>query len=81
MTQLTLYGKAGCHLCEDARTVVLAVRRRYPFDLEEIDITRDPALFARYKERIPVIKIDGEEVLELVIEATELERCIASMQP
>ena len=81
MTQLTLYGKAGCHLCEEARAVVLDVRRRHPFDLEEIDITRDPALFARYKERIPVIKIDGEEVLELVIEATELERCIASMQP
>jgi glutaredoxin len=81
MTQLTLYGKPGCHLCEEARAVVLAVRERHPFELEEIDITRDPSLEALYRERIPVIAIDGEEALELVIEAVELERCLASMQP
>ena len=80
MIQLTLYGKPGCHLCEEAREVVLQARERRPFDLEEIDITRDPALEALYRERIPVVVIDGVEVLELVIEATELERCLASMQ-
>jgi glutaredoxin len=79
MTQLTLYGKPGCHLCEEAREVVRQVRERHPFDLEEVDITRDPSLEALYRERIPVIAIDGEEVLELVIEHTELEQCLASM--
>jgi glutaredoxin len=81
MTHVTLYGKPGCHLCEEAHAVVADVRQRHPFDLEEIDITRDPSLEALYRERIPVIKIDGEEVLELVIEATELEKALASMQP
>ena len=81
MTRLTLYGKPGCHLCEEAREVVESVRARQPFELEEVDITRDPALEAVYRERIPVIAIDGEDVLELVIESTELERCLASMQP
>jgi glutaredoxin len=81
MTQLTLYGKPGCHLCEEAREVVLAVRERRPFELEEVDITRDPQLEALYRERIPVIAIDGREVLELVIEGTELEQCLASMTP
>jgi glutaredoxin len=79
MTLLTLYGKPGCHLCEEAREVVAQVRERRPFDLEEVDITRDPAVEALYRERIPVIAIDGQEALELVIEATELERCLASM--
>ena len=81
MRQLTLYGKPGCHLCEEALAVVLEVRERRAFELSEVDITRDPVLEARYRERIPVIAIDGEEVLELVIEATELERCLASMAP
>lgn len=81
MTQLTLYGKPGCHLCEEAREVVQQVREGHPFELEEVDITLDPSLEALYRERIPVIAIDGEERLELVIEATELERCLASMQP
>ena len=77
MTQVTLYGKPGCQLCEEAREVVDRVRRRRPFELEEVDITRDPTLEARYRERIPVIAIDGEEALELVIEASELERRLA----
>ena len=81
MTQLTLYGKPGCHLCEEARAVVDDVRARHEFELEEVDITRDPALEAAYRERIPVIAIDGQEVLELVIETTELEGRLASMTP
>jgi glutaredoxin len=81
MTHVTLYGKPGCHLCEEARAVVDEVRRRRPFELEEVDITRDPALEARYRERIPVIAIDGREALELVIESPDFERCLASMAP
>jgi glutaredoxin len=81
MTQVTLYGKPGCHLCEEAREVVDRVRERRPFDLEEIDITRDPTLEALYRERIPVVAIDGEETLELVIEASELESCLARIAP
>ena len=49
MATLTLYGKPGCHLCEEARAVVDAVRDARPFELEEVDITRDPALEARYR--------------------------------
>ena len=80
MTQVTLYGKPGCHLCEEAHAVVVQVQQTRPFELEEIDITRDPVLEARYRERIPVVVIDGQEALELVIEARELRQCLASMQ-
>jgi glutaredoxin len=81
MTRLTLLGKPGCHLCEEARAVIAAVGERHPFELEEVDITRDPELERRYRERIPVIVIDGKEALELVIDPTELEGCLASMAP
>ena len=81
MNKLTLYGKPGCHLCEKARAVVDDVRTRHEFELQEVDITRDPALEALYRERIPVVAIDGDEVLELVIDASELEQRLASMAP
>jgi glutaredoxin len=81
MTVVTLYGKPGCHLCDEAREVVEAVRAERSFELEEVDITRDAELEARYRERIPVLAIDGEEALELVIERSELEGCLASMAP
>jgi glutaredoxin len=81
MTRVTLYGKPGCHLCEEAKQVVDAVRAERPFELEEVDITRDPELESRYRERIPVVAIDGQEALELVVERSELEERLASMAP
>ncbi|MFF7364895.1 glutaredoxin family protein [Streptomyces sp. NPDC008125] len=58
---VTLLGKPGCHLCEDARAVVDAVCAETGAALEEKDITRDEALYARYWEQIPVVLIDGEQ--------------------
>ncbi len=55
MRSLTLYGKPGCCLCDEAREAVAAVRLEQPFDLEEVDVSLDPALRRRYGERIPVL--------------------------
>ena len=72
---VTLYGRPGCHLCDDARDALERVRRRHPFDLDEVDITRDDALHARYLERIPVVALDGEELFEYFVdEATLVDR-------
>ena len=72
MTQVTLYGKPGCHLCDDARAVVVAVRSEREFALEEVDITLDPALHARYGERIPVVAVDGVDAFEFHVDARAL---------
>ena len=55
MRTVTLYGRPGCHLCDDARAALERVRATHPFRLEEIDIESDDALFKRYLERIPVV--------------------------
>ena len=76
MPVVTLYGKPGCHLCEEARAAVERVRAKRTFELEEVDISLDPRLAHRYGERIPVIAIDGEEALELRFGAAELTRAL-----
>ena len=81
MTLVTLYGKPGCCLCDEAKQVVDDVRARTPFELEEIDITRDPGLERTYRERIPVIAIDGDEAFELQLDASELEERLARVAP
>ena len=48
---------------------VLALRARRRFDLEEVDVPLDPALHARYGERIPVLALDGEELFEYFVDA------------
>jgi len=65
---VVLLMKPECHLCEIARGWLedfAAEPEQYaPFDLEEIDIRRDPAVFETYRYRIPVILIDGKIVAE-----------------
>jgi len=77
MTQVTLYGKAGCHLCSEAREVVNALREELHFDLEEVDVSLDPRLHNAYGERIPVVAIDGQDALELVISERDLRTVLA----
>jgi glutaredoxin len=74
MPVLTLYGKPGCHLCEEARAVVDEARAGRSVELVEVDVTLDPVLHRRYGERIPVLELDGEELFELVVARDELER-------
>ena len=76
MTILTLYGKPGCHLCHEARAEIERVRAERPFDLQEIDVSLDPGLQREYGERIPVVAIGGEDVLELRVRAEELRRLL-----
>jgi glutaredoxin len=74
MTTVTLFGRPGCCLCDDARTVLERVRARRPFALEERDIESDDALLRAYLERIPVVAIDGAEAFELFVDESELIR-------
>jgi len=75
--KVTLYGKPGCHLCEEARAVVERVRADQPFDLREVDVTLDPELHRAYGERIPVLELDGEELFEFFVDEADLRRRIA----
>ena len=72
MPLVTLYGKPGCHLCDDARAVVERVRAMHPFDLREVDVSLDPALHREYGERIPVLELDGEELFEFHVDEAVL---------
>jgi glutaredoxin len=76
MTVVTLYGRPGCHLCDDAREALERVKQRVPFELDEVDITTDDALHARYLERIPVIALNGEELFDYHVDEDALERHI-----
>ena len=69
---LTLVGKPGCHLCDNARAVVGEVLAALPADasgvpgaervqVEERDILAEPELYGKYWEEIPVVLIDGRQ--------------------
>lgn len=59
---ITLYSKPGCHLCEDAKEILIILSDIVHFDFEMIDITTDNLLNKKYQYDIPVVLINGEEI-------------------
>ena len=62
---VTLYTRPECHLCDEARERLLALRDGDRFELREVDIESDDGLMARYVARIPVVEVEGEVISEL----------------
>ena len=71
---VTLYGRPGCCLCDEARERLERLRARHPFALREVDITSDDELHLRFLERIPVVALDGEEIYDYEVDEEDLAR-------
>ena len=65
MPRPTLYVREGCHLCEEASVLLDDMLGTDGWDA--VDIGTDDDLLVRYAHRIPVLAIDGEDRLELII--------------
>jgi glutaredoxin len=72
VTRITLYGKAGCHLCDDARVALDRLLAGRDVELQVIDVSLDPKLYWAYGERVPVVAVDGEELFEFFVEEAAL---------
>ena len=57
--RITLLGKPGCHLCEEARTVIARVAADLGVGWQERDITASSEDMAEYWDKIPVTLVDG----------------------
>jgi len=73
--RLVLYGRSGCHLCDEARIVL--ERIGHPF--AEVDIESDDRLLRRYLERIPVVALDGQELYDFVVDEADLRARVGSI--
>lgn len=60
--RVVLFSRPGCHLCDDARAVVVRVTRELGEAFVERDITRDPDDLLEYGESIPVVEVDGRRI-------------------
>ena len=72
-SQVVVYSRPGCHLCEQALEAIVALRGEgYRFELREVDIESEELLLKRMLERIPVVEVDGQVVSELVLDEAAL---------
>jgi glutaredoxin len=78
MPRVTLYTRAGCCLCEQAKRVLAKARRRAPFEYEEIDIDFDPELRRMYNDEVPVVAINGAKAFKYQVEMSEFLKKLAA---
>ncbi|ORX92432.1 glutaredoxin 2 [Basidiobolus meristosporus CBS 931.73] len=71
---LTLFGSKGCGLCHEAKESILNVRRAIPFEFQEVDIHQPEhkKRWEKYTFDIPVVHLNGEEILMHAVDETKL---------
>ena len=74
MTQITLYSRVGCHLCDVMKEQIEKHRDRYEFTLDVVDIDQDPKLRAEYDWDVPVLFVDGEKIAKYKLDEAMLLR-------
>jgi len=74
--QVTIYTRAGCHLCDDAKELL----ERYGLQPTLVDIDADPQLRERFTTCVPVVIIDGKERFRGLVNEVLLRRVLASSQ-
>ncbi len=73
MTEVVVYSRPGCHLCEEAIEAIAGLREEgFRFVLREVDIESDELLLRRHLERIPVVEVEGTVVSELLLDEVGL---------
>ena len=76
-SRITLYGRPGCHLCDEARAVIERVCADAATSYDEVDITTSPELMNAYGEQVPVTFVDGHQHDFWRVDETRLRRALA----
>lgn len=73
MVLVELYSKDDCCLCDEAKAVLLKVKKEMPFELREIKIQEDDYLLKEYGTKIPVVFINGQLAFKYHVYELELK--------
>ena len=74
--ELTLYYRAGCHLCDDMLQALRGLQPRLGFGLQLVDVDRDPELLWRYDERVPVLSHGDREICHYRLDEAALREVL-----
>ena len=76
--KVTLFTKEDCGLCREAEEMVLELQKNIRFDVDFVDISADPVLYNRYRDRVPVVAVDGKEVAAAPLDGHRLKAILTS---
>ncbi len=76
--ELTLYTRADCHLCEEAKATLQPLLAEFGISLREVDVDTDPELRTRFGEEVPVLLLNGRKVAKYRVDVKRLRRLFES---
>lgn len=77
--RIELISRQRCHLCEEAEKLLRQLQTERPFAYEVLDVDSDPSLHLYYTHRVPVLRINGREVAELVFSAEHVRATLGAL--
>jgi glutaredoxin len=77
-SQVVVYSRKGCHLCEIVKETLTKLQRHKGFSLQEIDVDSDDLLRRQYTDEVPVVFINGRKAFKYHMDEHEFLRKLAS---
>lgn len=72
--EVTIYTRAGCHLCDEAKTTIAPLLNEFGAIVREIDIESDATLLQRFGCDIPVIYIGRKKAVKYRVNLQQFRR-------
>jgi hypothetical protein len=74
--EVVLYSRKSCHLCDEARSVIVAEQARGAFPFREVFVDGDEELEREYGLRVPVVTVGRDEEFEFVVDPARLRSLV-----
>ncbi len=78
ISEVVVYSRKGCHLCEVVKESITKLHRRGGFTWTEIDVDSDDLLRHRFTDEVPVVFINGRKAFKYHLDEREFLRKLAA---
>ncbi len=74
ISEITLYTRKDCCLCDEMKEVVRRLAGRFPMNVIEVDVDSSAELRRRYGDEVPVLFINGRKAFKVRVTEAELKK-------
>jgi len=77
--ELIVYSRLGCHLCEDMLSALASFQSELGYRYSVYDVDSEPALFEKYNALVPVVTLEGRELMRYFFELKTLSKALGRL--
>ena|SRR5690242_1291706 len=74
--EVTLYTRPGCHLCEEAKSLIAPLVAEFDARLREVNVDADPELHERFNLDVPVIFLGSRKIAKHRVDPIQFKRLL-----